>query len=118
MSGTYNAPDEATPITPLGRRASSVAGFRGRHGLCCVGRVGADDGREVDHPATQPLPERAPASPESSPGGHVACLGYGGVSTPPGTAEPATQSSTAHRSTLTARRSKGVRRCGSRLHGT
>ena len=32
----------------------------------------------MDHPATQPLPERAPASPESSPGGHVACLGYGG----------------------------------------
>jgi len=31
MSGTYNAPDEATPITPLGRRASSVAGSGGGH---------------------------------------------------------------------------------------
>src|SRR6478672_1368942 len=94
MSGTYNAPDEATPITPLGRRASSVAGSGGGHRIMLCWRVGADDGREVDHPATRPLPERAPASPESSPGGHVASSATAAVSTPPGTAEPATQSST------------------------
>ena len=28
MSGTYNAPDEATPITPPGTVLRAVAGFR------------------------------------------------------------------------------------------
>ena len=39
--------------------------------------VQTTDGKWITRPRS-PLPERAPASPESSPGGHVACLGYGG----------------------------------------
>jgi hypothetical protein len=31
MSGTYNAPDGVTLVTPLGHVLRAVAGFRGRH---------------------------------------------------------------------------------------
>src|SRR3977135_305942 len=41
-----------SPTAKLGRRLFPHAG-----------RVGADDGREVDHPPTDPLPERARVQP-------------------------------------------------------
>ncbi len=113
MSGTYNAPDEVTLTTPLGARASCCRRFpRPPWGLCCVGRVGSDYGREVDHPPTDALPQRTPTWPRRS------SRGSSGVPRPRrrthhlDIAAPAIRPCTGRRSTATARRWTGPRRCG------
>ena len=112
MSGTYNAPDEVTLTTPLGARASCCRRFpRPPWGLCCVGRVGSYDGREMDHPPTDALPQRTPARPRPSSRRSSACLGHGGGHTT-WHCRTCDRRCTGRRSTATARRWTGPRRCG------
>jgi hypothetical protein len=67
MSGTYNAPDEATLITPLGQRASCCCRLSRPPWIVLCWASWFTPGRQVDHPPAGPLPQRPPARRRAGP---------------------------------------------------